>query len=98
MKDLGYIPCPSWKVFTALLYTAIIDLEHIDKLRMLCIRTYCILLGRAAWAGWSGRDLNLPCHVHARLNREIPPEHKLAKESKLRESPYIIDSPQSLLC
>ena len=30
---------------------------------------YARILGRVAWAGWSGRDLHLPC---ARLNREIP--------------------------
>ena len=43
-------------------------------------------------------DVTSTCHVHARLNREIPSEHELAKESELRELPYyIIDSPQSLL-
>ena len=42
-------------------------------------------------------DLDLP---RARLNRArgIPPKYELIKESELRESPYIIDSPRSLLC
>ena len=33
-------------------------------------------------------DMTSTCQV-LRLNREIPPECKLAKESELRESPYI---------
>ena len=43
------------------------------------------------------RDLDLP---RARRNRArgIPPKYELVKESELRESPYIIDTPQSLLC
>ena len=39
-------------------------------------------------------DLHLPC---ARLNMEIPLECELAKESEMRELPYLIDSPRSLL-
>ena len=42
-------------------------------------------------------DVTSTCHACVGLNREIPPESELAKEREPRESPYIIDSPRSLL-
>ena len=100
MKNLDYIQSPSWKITPrwsrtqtppALLYTAIIRTRtH----RQTAHAPYTRLLGHAALTGWPGRDLHLP---GARLNREIPPECEFAKESELRESPYLIDSLWSLL-
>ena len=77
MKNLDYIPRPSWK------YATIIDLGHINKLRMLRIRLY--------WGAWLE-----PVDPDVTFTGGIPPESELAKESELRES-YIIDSPWSLL-
>jgi hypothetical protein len=38
----------------------------------------------------TSRPINPPSH---KSNREFPSVYELAKESKLRESPYLIDSP-----
>ena len=87
MKNLDYIHCPSRKV----LHCATVRRHYRPRThRQTAHAPYCIILRRAAWAGWPRGDL------HLRLTREIPPECKLAKESELRESPYIIDSPRSL--
>ena len=48
---------------------------------------YCIILGCAVWASWPGCHLDLPKLPCAWLNRGIPSEYKLIKESKLTESP-----------
>ena len=72
MNNLDYVyPESLISIAPRLLYAAIIR-TSIDKLRMLFI------LGRAAWAGWPGRDLHLPC---ARLNREIPPSASSPKKA-----------------
>ena len=61
---------------------------------------YCIVLGCMREPSWSRHDLDLPCASNRLdwIGNPPSPVYRLTKESKLRELPYLINSPWSLLC